>query len=184
MAAASQWCIPSLAMFAGQINGLTAPRIWLLAGLGLAIGMRWMAIHQYQDIVADERAGIATIATRGGPVFAIVAGAFVSELILIAATLGLVWPDSQGAILALGIWFSHALFTLHERPALAESLLSYADAPLASYYFLLLPLALAVSRMSSMSGAYLATILFAMLGYGHARKFWGEMADVICRARS
>lgn len=180
VAAICQWCIPSAVIFAEQFESQTSLSIWPLMILGLALGVRWMAIHQYQDIAADKCAGVTTFATQGGSVRTIISVAFFSEFILLLSTLVLYWPSSLDAIVALGIWFSHTLFTTSKRSAFGESLLTYSDAPLASYYFLLLPLALAVNRMSSMDGALFAFILFAALGYNHAIKFWGETMDVIC----
>jgi hypothetical protein len=47
-AAVAQWSLP-LAVSAAQPGGWLRPLAWLLSALGLAIGLRWMAVHQLPD---------------------------------------------------------------------------------------------------------------------------------------
>src|SRR5207253_9500628 len=60
--AAAQWSVPVLAASAVELGSLTRAATWSPAVLGLAIGIRWMAIHQLQDTVFDHRAGVRTYA--------------------------------------------------------------------------------------------------------------------------
>ena len=178
-AAVSQWSVPVLALAALLGAGLGDPEVWASAALGLAIGVRWMAIHQAQDIEADRRAGVTTFATRGGPMLRIISAALGAECILLAMVLALSWPHSEGALVALLCWACLALLTAQQRPPLAQALPTYAYAPLSAYYFLLLPVSLALARMSSVASAVLAAVLFAALGSAQAAKVWGETTDAI-----
>ena len=69
-AAVAQWSLPILAVSAAQPGGWLRPLAWLLSALGLAIGLRWMAVHQLQDAAADRRADVRTYASSGADVWA------------------------------------------------------------------------------------------------------------------
>ena len=80
------------------------PATGALALLGLAIGVRWMALHQLQDVLRDRVGGVRTYAALGGPVFRLILLAFAVELPLLAAVLVLARPQSIAAAIALGAW--------------------------------------------------------------------------------
>lgn len=147
-AAAAQWALPVLAVSAARPAGWLEPAAWSLALLGLAIGMRWMAVHQRQDTAADRSSGVRTYAARVGNVDRALLGAFASEVVLLPATLVLAWPRSAPAAAALALWVLPELTLIRwRRGPLRVRLRHFEDAPLATYYFLLLPVALAISRV-------------------------------------
>jgi 4-hydroxybenzoate polyprenyltransferase len=175
--AASQWLIPVLAISAVQAGGWSRPAAWCVALLGLAIGTRWMAIHQLQDIEADRRAGVRTYASRGGRVWPVLLGAFMAEVVLLAATLAVTWPQSFPAAAALAFWIVQQSLLRPRGEPMRRKLQGYDHAPLAEYYFLLLPVTLALARGAS-SPAFLAiAAVFAALGWCYLRMMSGEWCE-------
>ncbi len=163
-AAVAQWSLPILAVSAAQPGGWLRPLAWLLSALGLAIGLRWMAVHQLQDAAADRRADVRTYASSGADVWVVLASAFAGEIVALVAILLLGWPMSIPAVIALAFW---ALWrtTLRRPPgSFRTKLQGYEEAPLAEYYFLMLPLALALSRASSSYGFLAIAVLLLLVG--------------------
>jgi 4-hydroxybenzoate polyprenyltransferase len=172
--AASQWVLPALAMASQQPGGWMRPRAWAVAVLGLAIGMRWMAVHQMQDAIYDRRADVATFASQGGQVDRVLLATFCCELLLLPITL-----TTYAAGVALALLVLHEIVVQRLRPPLSVRLSGYDDAPLSEYYFLLLPVALAVER-SLRAPAYLllAGALF-LIGSCYIGKMIAEWRDVL-----
>lgn len=171
--ASAQWTLPVLAVSAVQPWGWLRPGAWCLALLGLAIGMRWMAVHQMHDAPADRKAGVQTYASRGGRAWHVILGAFLSELGLLALTLVLTWPQSIPAIIALAFWIFQQAFLGPRGESFRKRLQGYSHAPLAEYYFLLLPVALALGRGLSSPAFLVIAAAFLILGWGHMERMIG-----------
>jgi len=156
-AAVAQWALPVLAVSAAQARCWTQPAAWSMALLGLALGVRWMAIHQRGDAVADRRSGVSTLA------------AFAAEPVLLLATLIVGWPRSIPAAAALLLWLLVELTQLRVRLGpLHERVRGFRRAPLAGYYFVALPLALAVGRRPSWPDYPVVVALFFTLASPYA----------------
>jgi 4-hydroxybenzoate polyprenyltransferase len=155
-AATAQWALPVLAVAAVARGGWRTPAAWSGALLGLAIGLRWIGIHQLADEAGDRRAGVRTFAVKGGPVARLVGAAFAAELLLLALSLALTWPRSLPAAVALAGWVLLAEAPRLRRRPLAARLRSYPDAPLRAFYFALLPLSLLAARSISALGLAIA----------------------------
>jgi 4-hydroxybenzoate polyprenyltransferase len=184
-AASAQWVLPVLAVAAIQPRGWSRPDAWCLAMLGLAIGMRWIAVHQMRDASVDQKAGVQTYASSGGRIGLVILCAFLLELGLLATTLVVTLPQSIPAIAALG--FSIPVLLLRPRgDSFRKRLHGYEHAPLREYYFLLLPVTLAVGRGLSSPAFLLLAVMFLVLGSGYVkdtiadlRRFWrpGEVVE-------
>lgn len=169
-AAAAQWGLPILAVSAAEPGGWLRPTAWLLSVLGLAIGLRWMAVHQLQDAAADRRADVRTYASSGADIGPVIVGAFACELGALVAVLLIGWPSSQPALIALGCWALWWVLFRRQRGSFRTSLRGYGEAPLSEYYFLMLPVALALSRVSFSYGFLgIATVLL-LLGAPHVAR--------------
>jgi len=162
--AAAQWALPVLAASAVEPRGWLRPEAWALAFLGLAIGVRWLAIHQRQDAVDDRRAGVRTYASSRGDVERLILGAFMCELALLAATFAITWPRSLPAAVALSVWVLASALLRSRRESLRTRLMGYDDAPLAGYYFLVFPVTLALSRPLSSPASFAVAALLLALG--------------------
>jgi 4-hydroxybenzoate polyprenyltransferase len=177
-AASAQWVLLVLAVAAIQPRGWLRPDAWCLAMLGLAIGMRWIAVHQLRDAPGDQKAGVQTYASSGGRIGLVILCAFLLELGLLATTLVVTLPQSIPAIAALG--FSILVLLLRPRgDSFRKRLQGYEHAPLREYYFLLLPVTLAVERGLSSPAFLLLAAMFLVLGSGYVkdtiadlRRFW------------
>jgi 4-hydroxybenzoate polyprenyltransferase len=147
--AAAQWALPVLAVCASEPRGWLEPAALSYALLGLAIGTRWLAVHQRHDVAADRGTGVGTYAARGGRVDRLIPRAFAAEAVLLATTLALAWPHSAPAIGALAVWTLLELTVVSRRNGpLRTRLLRYEAAPFGGYYFFVLPLALAAGRLA------------------------------------
>jgi 4-hydroxybenzoate polyprenyltransferase len=145
-AAAAQWAVPVLAISAAEPGGELRAASWLFALLSLAIGTRWIAMHQLVDAPRDRRAAVRTYASQGSDVNPVLRAALGCELVLLAAALASTWPRIAEAAIALAIycvWIMHLVW--RRRPLLAG--LGFHDAPLADYYFCLLPAAVALQHL-------------------------------------
>lgn len=183
-AAAAQWSLPILAVSAAQPWGWLRPAAWSLGVLGLAIGIRWMAIHQLQDAAADRRADVRTYASSGAPVWPLIAGAFACEIGALAAMVFAGWPMSQPALIALAVWALWRTALRSPPGSFRQKLQGYPEAPLAEYYFLMLPLALALSRVSSSYGFLGIATLLLLAGAPHVQKMireWHVRAPSLAR---
>jgi len=176
--AVSQWLLPVLALSAVVVNGWTAPVTWCLGSLGLAIGIRWMAVHQLQDEASDRISGVQTYVTRGGSAWPILVGAFVLELALLSTTFWLTWPQSLLPAAVLAFWVAQQRWMRPRGLPFLEKLKSYDEAPLAEYYFLLLPLALALARASSSPTFLVIAALFVSLGWCYVSLMSGQWREV------
>ncbi|MFL5820359.1 MAG: UbiA family prenyltransferase [Solirubrobacteraceae bacterium] len=162
-AAAAQWAVPVLVVSAAEPAGWLRPAAWSFALLGLAIGVRWIVVHQLQDASRDRLAGVSTYTADGGDVTVALVGAFAWELVLLGAGLALTWPGSALALIAVGIWLLHTSLLVFSRGSLVARLASYEDAPLAGYYFFGLPAAVAVGRLITVpASAGMAALLIAL----------------------
>lgn len=164
-AAAAQWPIPVLAIAAVEPRGWLRGAAWATALLGLAIGMRHEAVHQYEDVGADRRAGVATYVARGGSAWKIIRGSYAAELGLLGPALALTWPGSRAAVFVLVAWvlLAEALsrgglrtFSVRLQPGVEPAL--------ATYSFCLLPVTLALSRLAAPASLGVA-VLVLVLGY-------------------
>lgn len=181
--AVSQWVLPVLAISAAQSRGWSRPAAWCIALLGLAIGIRWMAIHQLQDTMADRRAGVRTYASRGGQVWPVLLGAFSVEVFLLAVVLVLTWPRSFPAVVALAFWIGQQTLLRPRGEPMRQKLQGYDHAPLAEYYFLLLPVTLAFVRARSSPSFLIVAAVFLALGWCYVEMMTGEWLEA-WRARS
>ena len=172
--AASQWLLPVLAISAAQSRGWSRPAAWCIALLGLAIGIRWMAIHQLQDTMADRRSGVRTYASGGGQVWPVLLSAFMAEVVLLAIALGLTWPQSLPAAAALAFWIVQQWLLRPRGEPMRQKLQGYDHAPLAEYYFLLLPVTLALVRGMSSPAFLLVAALLVALGWCYLAMMSGE----------
>ena len=175
---ASQWVLPVLAVAAAEPRGWSRPAAWCLAFLGLAIGTRWMAIHQLQDAVADHRAGVRTYASRGGRVWPVLLGAFLTEVVFLVASLKLMWPQSLPAVIGLAFWVVQQAVLRPRGESLRQKLQGYDHAPLAEYYFLLLPFSLALGRGLSSPSYLVLAAGFVALGWCYLEMMSGEWCEV------
>lgn len=172
--AASQWVLPVLALSAAVPAGWRRPDAWCLALLGLAVGVRWMSVHQIQDTAADRHADVRTYAATGGRVWPVLLGAFLAEVVLLAAALMLTWPRSLPALAALLFWIGQQALLRPRGEPFQQKLRGYDHAPLAEYYFLLLPVALAVARGLSTPSFLALAAAFVVLGRGYVAMMSGE----------
>jgi 4-hydroxybenzoate polyprenyltransferase len=164
-AAVAQWSLPVMAAAAADTRGWADPAAWAFALLGFAVGIRWMVNHQRSDVAGDRRAAVSTYAAAGGNVEGVLPGAFCSELVLLGATLALSWSRSVPAVIALVLWLCFELAFMRPRLGpLRPRLREFDGAPLAGYYFVVFPLALAVGRGPSWPGYGVAVVVFLTLG--------------------
>lgn len=175
--AACQWVAPVFAAATVQVNGWYRPATFYFALLGLAIGIRWIAIHQLQDRAADRRAGVCTYASGGGRMLPILVGAFAAEIILLTATLAVTWPHSVPAVAALVFWITEQWLLRPRGEPLRQKLQGYSRAPLAEYYFFLLPLALALARAISSPAFLVIAAVFVALGWCYLQMMTGDWYD-------
>jgi 4-hydroxybenzoate polyprenyltransferase len=178
-AAMAQWSLPVLAASGAEARGWAEPAAWSFALLGLALGMRWMATHQRRDMAADRRSAVSTYASVGGNLEGVILAAFASELVLLATTLALGWPRSIPAVAALTLWLSFELAFMRPRLGRVRARLhEFVGAPLAGYYFLVFPLALAVGE-GSWPGYGVVVAVFLTLGSPYLYRMlrgWPERA--------
>lgn len=164
-AAAAQWALPVMALSAAETRGWQRPAAAALALLGLAIGLRWIAVHQLADVARDRTAGVRTYAALGRPVTAVILAAFVAEMTLLATSLALTWPRSMPALLALGGWIVAAELPRLRRESLRGRLGRYQAAPLREYYFVLLPASLVLGRVLASPLPLVPAVLLLPLGW-------------------
>ena len=169
-AAAAQWGFPILAVSAVEPGGWLRPAAWLLSALGVAIGLRWMAVHQLQDTAADRQADVRTYASSGADVWPVIVFAFAWETSALAVILLLGWPMTLPALIALACWALWRALLRYPGGSFRARLRGYTEAPLSEYYFLMLPVALALSRVSSSYGFLGITALLLLVGAPHVLK--------------
>jgi 4-hydroxybenzoate polyprenyltransferase len=175
--AASQWVLPVLMIAAAQSRGWTRPAAWCIALLGLAIGIRWMAVHQTQDLIADQRSGVRTYASGGGRIWPVLVGAFIAEVVLLTCTLALTWPQSLPGVAALAFWVAQQILLRPRGETIRQKLEGYDHAPLAEYYFLLFPFSLAFARGLSSPPFLIIAALFLLLGWCYVGMMTGEWRE-------
>jgi 4-hydroxybenzoate polyprenyltransferase len=165
-AAAAQWAIPVLAISAAEPGGELHATSWLFALLSLAIGNRWIVMHQLSDAPRDRLAGVRTYASAGRDVNHVLQGALGCELVLLGAALALAWPRTAEAAIALAIYCVSMVYLVwRRRPLLAG--LGFHDAALADYYFCLLPAAVALQRLIARPRSPEVAALLAVLALPH-----------------
>jgi hypothetical protein len=142
-----------------------------------------MAVHQFQDTDADRRAGVLTYASRGGRIWPVILGAFTAELVLLPVTLAATWPQSLAAGAALAFWVLQQGLLRPRGESLRLKLQGYDHAPLAEYYFLLLPTTLSVVRALSSPAFLIVAAAFVGLGWCYLRMMTGEWYEFCGRAR-
>jgi len=177
--AISQWLLPVLALSGVAVDGWRAPITWCIGLLGVAIGTRWMAIHQLQDESHDRVAGVQTYVTRGGRAWPVLVTALVLELLLLSMTGWLMWPQSLLPAMALAFWIGQQRWMRPRGLPFREKLQSYDEAPLAEYYFLLLPLTLALARASASPAFLVVAAVFVALGRCYVSSMRGEWREVL-----
>jgi hypothetical protein len=163
-AAAAQWMVPVLAVAALRVDGWHEPATWALALFGLAIGIRWMTIHQLHDRDADRRAQLRTYGASGRDLDPWLRGALSAEVALLVLVVVLAWPRSAVPLMAAVLWLALDLCWRRGRAALPARLRTYGGAPLAELYFLLLPLALTLER--ALASPSFVLLAFAIGGLG------------------
>lgn len=162
-AAAAQWAMPVLVVSAAEPRGWLRPGAWAFALLGLAIGIRWMTVHQLQDAPADRQAGLRTHAGDHENVDRLLLGVFACELILLLIGLALTWSRSLPGAVALASCAALALALRSRRRPLRARLAGFESAPLAAYYFLALPIALAIGQLANPTASLPLAALLAAL---------------------
>jgi hypothetical protein len=140
-AAVAQWTLPVLAISTAAPHGLNA-RSALVAVVSAALGARWMLIHQLHDAAADRRAGVHTFATKSEAAPRVLESVFAVEIAAVVGLLAVSWPGSTVPAAVLAGWIGVGELT----QPLRVRLRAYDAAPLAAYYFALLPLAAGVAR--------------------------------------
>lgn len=153
-AAAAQWAVPVLVVAAAEADGWSRPEAWAFALLGAAIGMRWMIVHQRRDAVGDARSGVRTWDAGGHDIRRLLLGVLASEIVLLGAGVAWTWPGSVPVVVALGVCVLDEL----RRGSLVERLHGYEAAPLTTFYFLAMPVALAVTADSIALAALLVVV--------------------------
>jgi 4-hydroxybenzoate polyprenyltransferase len=164
-AASAQWAVPALVVSAAEPDGWLRPAAWSFALLSLAIGIRWIAVHQQRDVFRDWRSGVRTYASRRADVKSVLLGAFACELVLLGAALAWTWPQARPAAIALAPFLLWEMILVFQRGSLPVRLAGYEDAPLAAYYFFAFPAALAIGALitGQRSGAVPALLLAVSL---------------------
>jgi hypothetical protein len=104
-------------------------------------------------------------------------GAFLTELVLLAATLVSLWPQSLPAALALAFWVGQQAMLRPRGETLRQKLQGYDHAPLAEYYFLLLPAAQALARGLSSPSFLMVAAAFVALGWCYLDMMIGEWSE-------
>jgi len=127
--AAAQWLLPVLA---------ATDRATVLV-LSFALGVRWMLVHQLHDADADRDAGVRTFGAAHANLPRLIAAIFALEVVALFGAL--LDARSLAGLVAL----APSLLWPRER-TLRERLTGYVDAPLAVYYFCLLPTFLAFEQ--------------------------------------
>jgi hypothetical protein len=166
-AAGAQWAVPALVVSAAEPRGWLRPAAWSFALLGLAIGTRWMVVHQFRDAVRDRRAGVSTYGSRRGDASNVLRAVFTCELVLLGTCLALTWPSSLPAAIALSLCALPVMLPGSRRRPWRARLAGYADAPLAGYYFFALPVAVAVDRLITPPASVTVAVLVLALALPH-----------------
>lgn len=163
-AAAAQWMMPVLAVAALRVDGWRQPATWALALFALAIGIRWMTIHQLHDRDADRRAELRTFGASGRDLEPWLRGALVAEVALLVLVVVLAWPRSAVPLVAALLWLALDLCWRRGRAPMRARLRTYGGAPLAELYFLLLPLALTLERALASPSFVVLAFAIGVLG--------------------
>jgi len=165
----AQRSLPALTIFCYFEAYSLAPLVY--CALTLVIGLRFILVHQVDDLAADQISGTRTLATRRGAE----ALKWVVTTVLLPTEflLALLWITTASAQLGVVAWAlasylaAHSLLLLLLRARAEFRLASYA--PLSEFYCCYLPLGLALSGLVQGGGAlvsiYLAgvAISFTML---------------------
>lgn len=142
-AALAQWTAPIAMIFSMHAASVTALSAVCFAVLCSALGVRWMGVHQYKDLMADRMAGVRTFVSMGGGVTKLVQLSFVMELVCITASFALLWTDNKLPLIALLFWsLTSPCLLPSSLSGLRKALMTYSRAPLGAFYFRSLPLAL------------------------------------------
>jgi len=158
-AAAAQWAVPVLVVAAAEPGGWLRPEAFAFALLGVAIGTRWIIVHQHRDAAGDARSGVRTWAGGGRDVAWMLAGLVAAEVLLLGAGVAWTWPHSVPVVAA----FSVCVLDELRRGSLVRRLHGYEAAPLTTFYFLALPISLAVTADSITLAALLVVVAVPQL---------------------
>ena len=158
-AAAAQWAVPVLVVATAEPDGWLTPEAAAFALLGVAIGLRWMVVHQRRDAAGDARSGVRTWDAGGRDVTPLLGTLLACELVLLGAGVAWTWPDSVPVVAALGVCALDEL----RRGRLVGRLKGYEAAPLTTFYFLALPVSLAVAADSVALAALLVVVAVPQL---------------------
>jgi 4-hydroxybenzoate polyprenyltransferase len=171
--ALAQRVCPGLVLFAIYQHWTLDTVIFL--SLYSIIGMRWILIHQLLDEASDRRAGVKTfVHLRGSSITRTLMEkiVFPLELLLLLVLIGLVSAASPGAFFLYGLLLGEVMLRalLHQYGKYPFSLDQYEEIPLAVFYFLLMPIFIALS--GSFRQPYLSGILIFILFWQ-----WGYLAS-------
>lgn len=149
VAAAAQWMIPVLMIASVKPPREMALPDLLLVSLAMFIGIRWMGIHQYLDVVSDRVAGVRTFASMGGGVTRLVRAAFLMEVLLLVGLARALRGGLEGQVFVatLVLWGVSGVVMPGAVTGFGRRLMGYARAPLGVFYFKALPGALLVQRV-------------------------------------
>lgn len=115
------------------------------AFLGFLVGMRYILIHQYQDLGTDARNGVRTFATRNpGALVQSIRWVFAAEIV-VAAFLSLSIVLLKRGFLLILAWYglySAWYYLLYRQFIGMPDLTSFAHVPLADLYDIFLPMGL------------------------------------------
>jgi 4-hydroxybenzoate polyprenyltransferase len=183
--AAAQRTLPVLAIATGFLGGHIDRLTWLLAAHALAVGLRWMVVHQWQDRQADQKASVRTFIADGHSPQTMIMTIFGCEIALVAAFI--VASERYGAVtcLVLAAYVIQQRFLCCSDEGLQSRLLGYRRAPLAEIYGVLWPLAVAVQRAANTAGWWLMPLLIIVIGRPYLATLRGDLLDFRdARARS
>jgi hypothetical protein len=107
-------------------------------------------------------------------VWPVLLGAFTAEIVLLAVALGLTWPQSLPAAVAVAFWIVQQWLLRPRGEPMRQKLQGYDHAPLAEYYFFLLPVSLALARGLSSPAFMVVAVAFVALGWCYLQMMTGE----------
>ena len=159
-AALAQRTLPAAIVF--EAMGAWDSASVMLCLLSTPIGIRYMLVHQISDEAADRAAGVSTFATeRGTPRLKRYIGrlVFPGELALLAVTLWLMSYTAPGLVPAVTLYLAWCALQIATRKDSGWSFASDTYRVLAPFYYLFLPVTLAVLLTAREPGFWPALLL-------------------------
>ncbi len=173
--AVAQWSLPIMAIAAFEPGAWTKPPALCFALLGLALGVRWMGIHQVHDHWNDRVSGVRTYSSLGRPLLRIIVLALLAEIVLLLLLLWVTWPRLSGVAATLLVWIAIEVSLRNPVKNWQKRLQSYSDAPLGSFYFGAFPFAMLIGYLSPSFGIWPTAFVSAV---GTHAVFWLRQRSV------